>query len=159
MLTFWTFQLREWQDAFWAYRWLFIDGGSSVWDNPLPHRRSTHRAGLRIYALFTQFLTLNIRVDVCFHEVTPPCLADGIILRGVIKTPQTGVMRLAAALSRGSLLNLRPFPRCMVEDVTAEQEHSEQCHGQKAPDCHSFRAIRISTCHHGTSEHFRLAWR
>jgi hypothetical protein len=94
MLTFRTFQLREWHDAFWAYRWLFIYGGSSVWDNPLSHRRSTRRAGLRIRGLFTQLLIVNTRADVCFHKVTPPCLADRTAVRGIIKAPQTGVMRL-----------------------------------------------------------------
>jgi hypothetical protein len=98
MLTFWTFQLREWQDAFWAYRRLFIYRGSSVWDNPLSHRRSTRWAGLRIHALFTQVLTLNIRADVCFHEVTPPCLADGLLAFSGRSEP--GFVAQPAALSQ-----------------------------------------------------------
>ena len=45
--------------------------------------------------------------------------------------PFSGVMRLAVALSWGTdlFLNGRPFLRCMVEDVTAEQKNSKQRHG------------------------------
>jgi hypothetical protein len=68
--TIWTFQEREWLDAFWAYRWLFIYCRSGVRDNLLPHRRPTTWAELRIPGL-TQLLTVNSRANVCFHEVTP----------------------------------------------------------------------------------------
>jgi hypothetical protein len=71
MVTFWTFQLREWRNAFWAYRRLLTYRGSSVWDNPFTHRRPTRRAGLQIPGLFTQLLSVNSRANVCFHEVTP----------------------------------------------------------------------------------------
>src|ERR1700677_4608432 len=76
MISLGTFQVREGHDAFWAYRRLFIYGGGSVRDNPRSHRRATRRAELQIPGLFTQILTLKRRANVCFHEVTPPCLAD-----------------------------------------------------------------------------------
>jgi len=79
MVTLWTFQAREWHDAFRAYRWLFIYGGSGLWHNPLSHRRPTRRTGLRIPGLFTQLLTFNSRANVCFHEVTPPLPGGSII--------------------------------------------------------------------------------
>src|SRR3984885_9191175 len=102
MVTFWTFQLRQWRDAFWAHRWLFIYSRSRLRDNPLSHRRPTRRAGLLIPSRFTQLLTVNSRTNVCFHEVTP--LAWRI-------SHYSGVLCLAVAISWGLNLKRRPFSR------------------------------------------------
>jgi hypothetical protein len=61
VLTFWTFQVHEWLDAFWAYRWLFIDCGGGVWDDLLSHRRPTRRTEVRIPGRLTQLLTASSR--------------------------------------------------------------------------------------------------
>jgi hypothetical protein len=66
VVTFWTFEEREWLDAFRAYRWLFVYCRSSVRDNLLPHRRPTPRAEMRIPGL-RQILTVNSMANVCFH--------------------------------------------------------------------------------------------
>jgi hypothetical protein len=118
--TIWTFQEREWLDAFWAYRWLFIYCRSGVRDNLLPHRRPTTWAELRIPGL-TQLLTVNSRANVCFHEVTPfacrirPLFAESLESRrpGKMTRPFSGVMGLAVALSWATdlFLNGRPIPR------------------------------------------------
>jgi hypothetical protein len=122
VLTFWTFQVHEWLDAFWAYQWLFIYCRSGFWDDPLSHRQPTRRAELRIPDGFSKLLTVSSRANVYFHEVTPLCLADRTALRRIITVPQTGgkspgplprVRRLAVALSWGRdlFLNGWPFPR------------------------------------------------